>query len=145
MNRSLFDKTLEVLLEGVSPDGGSPFTPAADALSGVQTAKDALGEAERTLQQQVETLNSRLALEIRRNNPSLNVTMGRGGGCCVRYKNFGNCLHLNADPEQQCFGCDDSPFERRFRRYHGHTLNLGEEVLGRAVSDFFRQSYKSIK
>jgi len=145
MNRSLFEQTVDVLLEDIPSDGSPPFSPAISALRRVNDAKEALGEAERGLQQQVEALNNRLALEIRRNNPALDVTMGRGGGCRIRYRNFGNCLNLCADPAQECFSCGSSPFERRFCRYHGHALSCGAEVLGKAVSDFFRQSYRSIR
>jgi hypothetical protein len=102
-------------------------------------------EAEAGLRQQVESLNSRLALEIRRHNPALAVTMGRDGNCIIQYRSRGNRLNLRADPDGQVFECGVTPFERRFRRYHGHTLGLGVEVLGEAVAQYFRQNYRSIR
>lgn len=138
--KRLFQQQVDVILEDIEL-----FEPVSDAFRTVQDAKMATREAENTLAQEVDALHNCLALEIRRASPALNVTMGRDGHCRVCYKNYNNILSLCADPENECFTVGDSPFERRFRRYHGHCLNCEPRVLGKAVGDFFRQNYRSLR
>jgi hypothetical protein len=140
MARLLFSKAIDVILEDTEF-----FVPASEALRKLADAQKVVKEAEQDLQEQIETLHNRLALEIRRENPALNVIMGRDGACTVRYRQFGNALRFNADPETQNFSCGATAFERRFRRYHGHTLDLGVSALGEAVAKFFKQNYRSIR
>jgi len=140
MNRSLFSQSVDVILEDATF-----FKPATEALQQLQNAKDIVTSAESGLREHVDALNNRLALEIRRHNPALGVTLGRDGNCVVRYKGFGNCIKLTADPQEQRFKCGKTAFERRFRRYHGHTLDLDVGMLGEAVAKFFKQNYRSLK
>ena len=121
------------------------FLSASEAATKLADAKRVVEAAEGDLRQQVEALNNRLALEIRRHNPALIVTIGRDGNCNVKYRNSGNTLSLRADPEAHKFVCGTNQFERRFCRYYGHTLALGAGVLGEAVARFFKQNYRSIK
>ena len=136
----LFGKTVDVLLED-----SNLFEPSAVALQRVGDAKEALSHAQDELRREVEFLNSQAALEIRRVAPTLSVSLSRDGDCVIQYRGYANQLRLRADPTNGRFVCGDSPFERRFKRYHGHTLDLGPEVIGKAVADFFRQSYRSIR
>ena len=140
MTRKLFSKTVDVILEDTEF-----FVPATEALQKLSDAQEVVKEAEQDLQEQIEAIHNRLALEIRRENPALNVIMGRDGSCTVKYRQFGNSLRFNADPETQQFSCGNTAFERRFRRYHGHTLELGVSALGEAIAKFFKQNYRSIR
>lgn len=121
------------------------FKPATQALDEFKDAKNAMTEAERKLSEEIETLNNRLALEIRRANPELNVVLTREGKCAIKYKNYNNVLTLKADPTNNQYITGESRFDKRFRRYHGHTLNSTPEILGEAVSRFFTQNYRSLK
>jgi len=140
MSQRLFGKTVDVILEDAES-----FMPASEALEQLSAAEQAVGEAAVKLRQEIDALNSQLALQIRRNSPSLGVSMGRDGHCVVGYGRGNKHLRMCADPSSGCFTCGDSPFERRFKRYHGHALDTDANVLGRAISDFFKQNYRSIR
>lgn len=140
MAERMFSQVLDVLLEDAEL-----FGPAVEALQQLDNAKGAVREAELALRQQIDVLNNQLALQIRRNNPNLVVALTRDNTCTVRYRNYNNSLNLKADPKQRIFGVGDTPFERTFTRYHGHTLALGVDILAKAVADFFKQNYRSIK
>jgi len=136
----VIEHSIDIILEN-----SELFLSASEASQKLADARKVVEGAENDLRQEVETLNNRLALEIRHNNPALTVMIGRDGKCVVRYRNSGNILSFTADPETRRFMCGDNPFERRFRRYHGHMLDRGPEMLGEAISRFFKQHYRSIK
>lgn len=138
MTISMFEQSIDVILEDIS------FESASEALEDVNTKKIEANDAEKKLQQEIDALNGQLAIKIRRAEPRLKIILDRHGNCVVRYKRFRNCLVLTADPKTNGFKCGDSPFEKRFRRYHGHTL-AKPEVLGDAIATFFRQNYRSLK
>jgi len=139
MTNEIFEHAVDLLLEETSM-----FIPAAQAQATLDAAHERVAAAERDLKRQIDAVHNQLALEIRQHNPALDVVLGRDGHVVVRYKNYSNVLHLYADVESKKFELGNSPFERRFRRYHGYTLDLGFEILGRAISDFFKQSYSSL-
>lgn len=138
MNK-LFIQSIDMLLEEADL-----FSGAEAAQQQLDTARDQVRSAEAALQSEIEAINNTLALKIRRLSPSLTVTMGRDGNCTVRYRNSGNFISLKADARGHGFVCGNSPFERRFKRYHGHTLDLEVDILAKAVSDFFKQNYRSL-
>ena len=137
MDRRPFEEEIDVILEDISFDSA---TAAADQ---VEAAKMAADDAAKELRKEIELLNMKLATEIRVGDPRLKVTLGRGN-CTVRYRDYNNCLNFSADPKSQCFKCGMSPFERRFCRYHGHTLD-NPEVLPGAIISFFKQQYGSMR
>ena len=136
----MIEHSIDIILEN-----SELFLSASEAAQKLADARKVVEAAEGNLRQEVDTLNNRLALEIRHNNPALSVMIGRDGKCVVRYRNSGNILSFTADPETHRYICGNNPFERRFNRYHGHTLSLGADVLGQAISQFFKQNYRSIK
>ena len=135
-----FEKQLDVILENTDV-----FGPASEALGKLSSANDSTREAAAGLQREVDRLNHQLALQIRQHSPSLNVVLGRDGRCTVKYKDYRNSLRLWPNVEHKRFECGDTPFEKAFKRYHGHTLTLEPEIIGKAVADYFKQRYASLK
>lgn len=138
--RRPIENSLNTILES-----SSLFEPASEALGELHNADEALNKAKKKLDEEVDTINSQLALEIRRANPALNVSLTREGKCVVKYRHYNNYLTIKADPQNRRFVTGESVFDRKFRRYHGHLLESAPDTLGQAVAMFFKQNYKSIR
>jgi D-ribose pyranose/furanose isomerase RbsD len=138
MERRLFEQSIDVILEDID------FSNVSAAADHVDSCKAATEDAERSLQKQIDLLNSNLAVEIRHHEPRLKVTLDRHGNCKVGYRNYPNFIVLRADPKNECFKCGSTPFERRFIRYHGQALEA-PEFLGEAIAKFFKQQYRSMR
>ena len=143
MGRRVFGQAFDVLLEEADL-----FGPAYSTWQKFSEAQNTTKDIQSDLQRDIERIHQQLALEIRRNNPALTATMGRDAKkspvLTIGYRNYGNRLTFKADPQDRSFMVGDGAFERRFKRYYGHTLALGIETLGKSISDFFNQTYKSL-
>lgn len=119
------------------------FGPALEADANHRQALRQQKDANDILADELDALNALLARQIRRKEPRLTVSLDNG--LIVSYKHHPNRIRFQPNVSNREFTVNDSPFERRFRRYYGHTLGSDIGVIAQSVADFFRSNYRSLK
>ena len=140
MVESLFEKTVDVILEGVTA-----FEPAIAKKQELSDAEGVVDSIKADLRHEIDSLGSQLALEIRRKLSKLTARQNSDGSISIAYGRGNNTLTLKPNVEAQSFEVGSTAFDRRFRRYHGHKLEAELGIIADAVVAFFKQSYRSIK
>jgi hypothetical protein len=140
-----FSNRLSLILEEQATQCGDLLDVATDLVGQIDRVKQHLSDLKRKLALTSRRINTNLATIVRRENPSLNISV-TADGCKIGYKT--KTLILNPDVSRGLWSVDsnDDKFSGRFKRtYRRHTIlvpDIGD--LSSAVIDYFRMFYKSL-
>jgi flavin-dependent dehydrogenase len=127
-----------------SKDGGD--NELHSGMLAVNSARAALANAERSLQQVLDGLHSKLAGEIRKQQPNLDVWLDRSGRLKIRYGRRSRELTLYYDPGTGRWAPGPSRFDKIFDKYYSLDLRTGNlTTIAQAVVKFFANNYKSLR
>lgn len=142
MDRSQFEQILDEQLQSIGTE--------ADRIARINQIREQIsqlegqiGELKRQLAQESEGLTGELAVAIRKTMPGLSVSLD-GGQCSIRH--LSNSLSFRPNFDNTMWDVEPNISGRRFRKHHGHSLNLRHDVspLADNVSQFFRRRYKRL-
>lgn len=135
-----FKKLLQENLDSI------PQGLVATVLSTAATLKEAESvarNARQELNDAIETLNSQLALEIRKRMPKLQVNLA-SGKCNVRFKS--KAVTVWPDVMSKKWQIDPNDMGRSFVRGFSHALPMQDDLssIAEAIVEYFTGHYKSL-
>jgi len=139
-----FADDLNLVLED-RPTGQNPLDAAIGILHELGSAKQQIVDLQDRLDSIKKQMSGNLALGIRRNHPSLNVSVNPDG-CQVGYKSKN--LLFNPDIERGVWSVtsEDPRFIGKFKSVFGRNTALSPNLdsLVSAITDYFTGHYKSL-
>lgn len=137
---SKFNKILNEELNAM-PQGLVGGVLAAAAT--VKEAESVSRNARQGLHDAIETLNSQLALEIRKRMPKLQVNLA-SGKCHVKFKS--KAVTVWPDAMGGKWQIDQNDMGRNFMRGFSHALPMHDDLssIAEAISEYFSGHYKSL-
>lgn len=138
-----FNKILQEQLDQMPAAPGGIVSKAMEAGHKVKEAESVLRNAEDEFNTAIESLNNQLALEIRRRNGKLQVTLGNGK-CQVYYKSKGIVVRPNAVANK--WEIDPNDMGRSFLKGFAHALPMTDDLgpIAEAVVEYFTGQYKTL-
>ena len=142
MAQSNFEKILEEQLESVGTEADR-VARISQIREQISQLENQIAELQKQLAQESESLNGDLAVAIRKMLPGLAVSLD-GGRCNVRH--MSNMLTFRPDFSNAMWEVEPNISGKRFKKYHGHAMNLKHDVnpLADNVTSFFRKRYKRL-
>jgi len=142
MSKSHFEEILEEQLQsiGTEADRIARINQIREQISQLETQ---IGELNRQLAQESEALNGDLAVAVRKMLPGLAVSLN-DGQCNIKHRS--NSLAFRPDFSASMWNVEPNVSGRRFRKHHGHVMNLKHDVgpLADNIVSYFRKRYKRL-
>lgn len=134
--KKLLQENLDAMATGLVGSVLAAASEVKEAESVARNARQALNDA-------VETLNSQLALEIRKRMSKLQVNLG-GGKCNVRFKS--KAVTVWPDVMSKKWQIDPNDMGRSFVRGFSHALPMQDDLssIAEAIVEYFTGHYKSL-
>lgn len=140
-----FSDQLSMILEEQTTQCGSLLDTATDIANHIEATKQQLSELKRKLSTINRKINTNLATVIRRENPSLNISV-TAEGCKIGYKT--KTLIFDPDIFKGIWSVEsnDPKFSSRFKRRYRKCTVLDPSItdLSSAIMDYFTVFYKSL-
>jgi len=142
MAKSKFEKILEEQLQSIGQEEDSVIR-IQQIRDQIAQLENQIGELKQQMAQEMESMTGALAVSIRKMVPGLAVSLD-GGRC--RVSHMSNSLSMRPDFGSGRWDIEPNRTGRRFRKHHGHVIDLKHDVgpLADNVGSFFKKRYKRL-
>lgn len=140
-----FSDQLSFILEEQTTQCGGLLETATDIAHQIESTKQYLSDLKRQLAMVSRKVNANLATIIRRENPSLNVSV-TAEGCKIGYKSKNLVFYPDVFRGIWTIDSHDEKFLNRFKRQHRRSTILEPDInsLSSAIIQYFTLYYKSL-
>lgn len=137
---SKFNKILKEELDQLAT---GPVASSLDAAHRVKEAESILRNAQDELHASLESINTKLAYEIRKRMPKLQVNLG-GGKCRIYYKSKSVVVSPNALAGK--WEIEPNDMGKSFMKGFAHALPMQDDLgpIAEAVVEYFGGHYKTL-